>query len=197
MIIVGIDPGVSTGAIVAYNAATDSVCFALAASRSKSDRDAAKQAVSAMPGSREFAAADLLAQAQATTMLTAVDDIVAQFDLPHRIAVEAFVDQRSRAREEKAQLLRDRWKTPLVIGHLSAGLAPRGFTVAAGTLVWQDAGIVQRHYATELAALRAGEFGEPFLPQNARLLSSEHRRDAWAHAAWCAQRYTPIEEDHS
>lgn len=187
--IVGIDPGLSSGGLVALCPRSERV---LAAHSLLGPGVPSRSATAGEPeilGDRNFTLAERLAAAQAARTLAALDAVASGYRIV-RIGVESFVDQRSRAREDQGRLIKDRWKTPLVIGHLCAGLAARGFTSVAGNLVFQDAGIVIRHFASELRELAGRPRGDARdrVAADDHLLTNDHLRKAWAHALWLSLR---------
>jgi hypothetical protein len=98
------------------------------------------------------------------------------------IAVESFVDQRSRAREDKQRLVSKRWQTPLVIGLLQAGLAERNITVQNGRLIYQNAGIVIRQLSTEIERLKSRRGKQDVVIPGDHIVTNDHQRKALAHA---------------
>ena len=128
-------------------------------------------------GDKEFSVAALRATAWAEALINFLDQFEREQAPIDYFAIESFVDQRSRAREDKNRLVRNRWQTPLVIGLVQAALARREVTVANGRLVYQNAGIVIRQQADEIARLKVGGF----IPGD-HLIKNDHQRKALAHA---------------
>lgn len=175
--IIGVDPGLSSGGIVLMQVADDRV---LAADRfARIQRGTTPESY---PGTdRAFADANRIATRRAIQLAEVITAWQEAFGPVGCIAVESFVDQASRGRA----LVKERWTTPLVIGHLAARLGDLGFCEPEGTLVFQDAGMVLRHFQSELARMQAGEKD---IAPGQELLTNEHMRSAWAHAAWLALR---------
>lgn len=185
-VIVGIDPGLSSGGLVAVAGRSERVV----AAHSLVGPGVPSRAVDAegppITGDRNFTLAMAIAARQAQRIAALLDQLAVAHRIV-RVGIESFVDQRSRAREERGRLVKDRWKTPLVIGYTAALLAPRGFSTGDGTLVYQDAATVLRQFSDQLAALRDSARSEPVCP-NDHLLTNDHMRTAWAHAVWLAHR---------
>lgn len=185
-LVIGIDPGLSSGGLVAIAGRSERVVAAYSLVRPGVPSRRADADAEPLTGDRNFTLAMRIAAAQSAR----IAELVALIGSEHRIVrigVESFVDQRSRAREEQARLVKDRWKTPLVIGYAAALLAPIGFTTEDGSLVYQDASTVLRHMSAQLAALRDPARSEPVC-ENDHLLTNDHMRTAWAHAVWLAHR---------
>lgn len=188
-IIVGIDPGLSSGGLVAVTGRSERIVRAYSLVGPGVPTRASRSLAEPRLGDRNFTLAVRLAAAQAAKVAA----IIGELRQLHRIlaiGIESFVDQRSRAREERNRLLKDRWKTPLVIGHMGAALAAAGFSEEHGNLFYQEASVVLRQFSDQLAALAArarGERDEPVCP-NDHLLTNDHMRTAWAHAVWLSHR---------
>jgi len=176
-LIIGVDPGLATGGIVLLRVVDDQV---LAADRFA--RIQRGKTPESLPGAdRAFADANRIAARRAAQLCAVIGAWQEQFGPIGCVALESFIDQASRGRA----LVKERWTTPLVIGHLAARLADQGYAEPDGTLVFQDAGMVLRHFQSELARMQAGEDG---VTGGQELLTNEHMRSAWAHAAWLALR---------
>lgn len=174
--IIGVDPGLSSGGIVLLRVEDDCVIAA-----DKFARIQRGTTAESYPGAdKAFADANRIAMRRAVQLAERVGEWHAQVGVG-MIALESFVDQASRGRA----LIKERWTTPLVIGHLAARLADIGYSEPEGTLVFQDAGMVLRHFQSELARMQAGE---PGITPGQEHLANEHMRSAWAHAAWLALR---------
>lgn len=185
-VIVGIDPGLSSGGLVAVAGRSERVVVAHSLVRPGVPSRSESAGEPQITGDRNFTLAAAIAAQQALRIAELVDEIAAVHRIL-RIGVESFVDQRSRAREERDRLVKDRWKTPLVIGYAAALLAQRGFHTDDGSLVYQDAATVLRQFSAQLAALRDSKRTEPVC-ENDQLLTNDHMRTAWAHAVWLAHR---------
>lgn len=132
---------------------------------------------------REFTSAALRAESWKEKFAMTVDQLLDEHGNIDYFAVESFVDQRSRAREEQRRLVRNRWQTPLVIGMISDVLAQREITVRNQRLIYQNAGIVIRQWSTELSALKdRGRGRKDLFITGDRQITNDHQRKAWAHA---------------
>lgn len=191
MNVLGIDPGLATGGMVLLESLTtrDRVIAAGSLVEKRGTAGDAKREVSEITdglsgwGDREFAAAALRAE----RWIERFDPIFMEWSEKHginKIAIESFVDQRSRAREDQQRLVRDRWKTPLLIGELATYLSSKGFTTASGGVTWQNAGVVIRQWSRELALLENRRArSEDVIFTGDHLVGNDHERKALAHAA--------------
>ena len=134
----------------------------------------------------EYGAASLRVDRWMETFISGFEAIEDEHGAPHYVAVESFVDQRSRAREEQQRLVKNRWMTPLLIGELAVYLADRGYTVANGRLIYQNAGTVIKQWATEIGMLEnrraRGKSAEDLLVVGDHQVSNDHLRKAFVHA---------------
>jgi hypothetical protein len=162
-VLLGIDPGLRSGGIVALDQADhDRVLAAFSIVERSGDAKKAlaeaKRISKELFGAKdwsdyEYTAASVRASVWIAAAAAALDEIEARFGPIVAVACESFVDQRSRAREEKNRLLAKRWQTPHVIGRLEALLESRGIAVANGRLVYQNAGIVLQQLRNERAII--------------------------------------------
>lgn len=182
-LIIGFDPGLTTGGMVLMSYPPERII-------------AARSLVRAIPkidvpiGERAFTAAEAHARDVAQRAALTLDEWIAEHGPVAAIGIEAFIDQPSRAR--KPNLVKDRWKTPLAIGHISARFAERGFASEHGNVFYQDPAIL-RHFASELAELARPSSGETRTMHDSvcegdHLLTNDHLRKAWAHGAWLCPR---------
>ncbi len=186
MLIVGIDPGYTSGGLVLIK--PELVLATKTLRPTKDDRAKAKAVVArdSAHGDKSFTAATIIAVSQAKLAketLLAWQKEYGDFEL---IAIESFIDQRSRAREEKAHLLKERWKTPLMIGALLGELEAIGMLEQ---VVWQDAGRVIRQFRSEIDAIaKYAPHKRDAIMKGDHQLKNDHLRKAWAHAAWRQMR---------
>lgn len=181
VIICGIDPGYNTGGLVVLES-PNRVIYARRMSPTKQEKAAAAELAKTLVGDKQFNGADLVAQAQADRILLALDESPVKPDL---LAVESFVDQPQYAKTMRAKL----WTTPYTMGYLSAGLRARGYSVAEGNLVYQNAGVVMKHFALRLKLLKdRDETTMQSVYPGSDILTNDHMRSAFAHAAWRALR---------
>jgi hypothetical protein len=190
-LIVGIDPGLSTGGVAVVDPRSDEV---LTAHSIRLTREEAREAIAAAAeslealggwGDREFTAAALRARAWVRKLACLLDEIERRHGAIGFYAIESFTDQPSRARRERAGLLRQRWQTPLVISLIHELLAERRAGVVDGRLVFQNAGVVLRQHADDLVALREGR---EIVKGAQRHIRNEHTRSALVHALALSQR---------
>lgn len=188
-LICGIDPGLGTGAIVALSPAGDRVLYARSLTEVRGDAARARERASELAGrlggwgDRDYCAAHLRAEAWLARLRAACSELRDAHGPIRVCAVESFVDQRSRAREERARLLRNRWQVPHVIALVSVVLAEHGLTVENGGLVYQNAGTVLSQLSRELTLLRErGATEEERILAGDDLLTNDHERSAFAHA---------------
>jgi hypothetical protein len=189
LLIAGVDPGLASGGLVLLSSVGPEVRAAVSLVEKKSQREAAQQRAGDLAAEldgwsdREFASAALRAENWRDSFAQAVDQLIAEQGPIDYFAVESFVDQRSRAREEQQRLVRNRWQTPLVIGMLAVVLEQRGITVGNQRLIYQNAGIVIRQWSAELSELKDRRRGQSDLfVSGDRQISNDHQRKAWAHA---------------
>jgi hypothetical protein len=221
-LVLGVDPGLETGGLVALDARRLCVLEALSLAEPRPVRAKLRGEARKLLerrdgwGSLDYTHCDLRARFWAQRALAAVDRICEVHGAIDAVAVEAFLDQPSRARK----LIRGRWQTPHLIGRLLAGLEQRGLSVASGQVVFQDAGVVKTQLRFELAQLAArpsnnvvqaaseksaslgsgltlGDMttcsAAPLEPGDVvcagdRLVGNDHVRDAFAHALALALR---------
>jgi hypothetical protein len=186
--VLGIDPGFGSGGMVGVEAPAERVVFSRSlvtkASARRARRDLAQSLTARFGedgwGDVDYTEADLQSLAWVEVAVAAIEEFSAAFAWPAYIAVESFVDQRSRARK----LIKDRWKVPHAIGVLSAALAPLGYTTVSGRLVYQDAGVVLRQFDAELARLDARQkpYPDGVVVEGDSLVGNEHERRALVHA---------------
>lgn len=142
-------------------------------------------------GERAFTAAEAHARNVATRAADTLDRWLESHGPIAAIGIEAFIDQPSRAR--KSNLVKDRWKTPLAIGHISALFSQRGYASENGNLFYQDPALL-RQFAQELGELeelsrrKRGSMSD-VICEGADLLTNDHLRKAWAHGAWLCPRF--------
>lgn len=179
--IAGIDPGLASGGVAVIRSPKEEV---LAAASLVEARGAVKAAQGDYDlarrfdwGDKEFSVAAIRAGRWVSSLVDFLDNFEREFGPIDIYAVESFVDQRSRAREEKQRLVRNRWQTPLVMGLLQAALSDRQVSVEAGNLVYQNAGLVITQQRDEIARMKQGDF----IPGN-ELIKNDHQRKALAHA---------------
>jgi hypothetical protein len=181
IVVGGIDPGYTTGGLVVLET-PNNVIYGRSLAPSAKDRAQAKQDVASLQGDREFNLGDLLARRQAARFLAALDESPRKPDV---IAVESFVDQPQHAKTMRKGL----WKTPLTMGYLTAGLVERGYCQEDGTLQFQNAGVVLKHFAMRLKLMERGDEATLHTAYpGSSILTNNHMRSAFAHAAWCALR---------
>lgn len=185
-VIVGIDPGVATGAAVALTAqpAAEEVLDAISVS-TRSDKQLE------IVGDRHFTDAVRRARQAADRLLGFIDRWQ-----PALVCIESFVDLESKHTRRRAagqsghsQL---RWMTPLTIGMLDAELRRLGYE---DHIRYQNPGVLAQ-LASEIARLDHARKNKqltahPQVVRGQHLLTSEHRVRAWAHASWSRERFTP------
>lgn len=195
-LICGIDPGLASGGLVVINAADGnrvltSLSLVEKSGAAKKARSEAEEIASSVGGwgDMQFSAAALRSERWCAAVREALSEITDEYGPIAFFAVESFVDQPSRARKEKAGLLRNRWQTPLSIGGLAEVLREHGAEVSNGRVVYQNAGIVIPQWATQLAQLETRTRGEDagVVPDD-RLVGNDHERKALVHALALALR---------
>lgn len=185
--IAGIDPGLASGGIVVIEGWPESVIYAksLVASTSSAKQAAKETGEILSPtngwGDKEFTAAVLRAEAWRNVFVRTLHEILDDHDIDV-FAIESFVDQRSRAREEKQRLIKNRWHTPLVMGMIHQELEKRDFNVRNHGVVYQNAGIVIKQANVEIAQLKARKSKEDLVVPGDRVITNDHLRKALAHA---------------
>lgn len=187
----GIDPGLTSGGLVIVERGSERIVAARSLVPAPAIKREAHERCREVLGSRSFTAADILAETQARAAATALRELIDELGPVTAVCVEGFVDQPSRISAEKKGLVKERWKTPLMIGHLSEQLASIGFRVGLQNLAYTDAGVVIKHFSVELsrlAARRRGDRNELVAPGD-QLLTNDHLRKAWAHASWLSLRH--------
>ena len=188
MNICGIDPGLASGGLVLVRSPKDRVLLSKslvekrgAASRSKTE---AKKRADLLGGWGDvaFTAAAARSENWVQQVREALDEIASEGHSIDYFAIESFVDQPSRARQEKAGLLRNRWQTPLSMGRLAEELLRRGYSPEKGNVFYQNAGTVLTQWRTELGQLENRKRGEDAVLPGDSLVSNDHERKALVHA---------------
>jgi len=202
--VLGIDPGLASGglALIRGDAATTEVLAAVSLVEARGTPAAAKREVAELEKytnggiDREFSAAMLRVASWIERFERAVDEIFEEFDVD-AVAVESFVDQRSRAREEKQRLIKNRWQTPLVIGLIADRLEKHQITMRNQRLFYQNAGIVIRQWAPELARLsdrsRLKTINDDCIFSGDKIITNDHQRKALVHALALKNRLSHVE----
>lgn len=208
----GIDPGLSSGALVVVDALKENEIVAAYSFGKEKNKRLGEQAAGKVLdswgqwGDKEYLTAHLRAQLWIDELSAALDEIEEEHGEITAIAVESFVDQRSRAREEKSQLLKDRWKTPHVIGLIAQHLVSRDLSPESGRLVYQNAGLVIRRFASEIGALEERERAtrkrdagnaprrDSVVPNDV-CITNDHQRKALVHALQLSIILTDIKND--
>jgi hypothetical protein len=189
--IAGIDPGLASGGFVVIRGGDRSVIKAYSLVESKREREEAKDLAvhfsnqAGIWGDNEFTTAVFRAEKWMQTFDQSYNDFNNEYGKIDYFAIESFVDQRSRAREEKQQLLKNRWHTPLLIGLLVAYLNERDYKPQNHNLFYQNAGIIIRQWSTEigmLAARKKGKNAKDVVVKNDHLITNDHQRKALVHA---------------
>lgn len=154
-----------------------------------SARAEAREVTRGFPGpyDLEYVAAWLRAGRYVERVLAALSELEQTHGPVDRLAVESFDDQAQHAKTVKA----GRWKTPLLLGRLLAGLEPRGILLENGRLVFQNSGTVlgNEEVKRDLARI-AGRKNKDLdmLNPGDRLVRNEHTRSALMHARALALR---------
>lgn len=195
-LICGIDPGLASGGLVVINTADKNRVLASRSlvekpGEAKKARSTAEAGASGIGGwgDMQFTAAALRSESWCLKVRQALDEICEEYGSIEFFAVESFVDQPSRARKEKAGLLRNRWQTPLSIGGLAAVLREHRADVANGRVVYQNAGIVIPQWQTQIAQLEKRTKGKDAgVAPDDRLVGNDHERKALVHALALALR---------
>jgi len=191
LLIAGVDPGLASGGLVLINGSEQNEVLASYSmvekkGSSKQAQAEAKSLTEHLSGwsDLEFLAASLRAQAWINNFIQVVDTIEKEFKLPDVWAIESFVDQRSRAREEKQQLIKNRWHTPLVMGMMARVLQERGITPESQRLIYQNAGIVIRQWSVEIGKLKARKRQDKkdVILRGDTKIRNDHERKALVHA---------------
>lgn len=199
-IIGGIDPGMRTGGIVLLQTDPEKVLAAYSMVETRGTTTAAnaqtETILSAGWGDKEFTSAALRANGWLERFKEILDEIEEVHGHVRVWAIESFVDQRSRAREEQERLVRKRWMTPLVMGLLAYELQERGYSVDDNTIVYQNAGVVIRQNNEEIARLanRRNKQLDVVVPGD-HLITNDHTRKAFAHALSLSSRYPNIRRE--
>jgi hypothetical protein len=179
--ICGVDPGLATGGIVLVSKDSDEI---LGVQRLYSTMK--KKGDDEPLGDVRFTDSVNRAAVISKTVLDFID-----VHKPNLVVVESFVDFGSQAKRTNTQggafFAKDRWKTPLVIGYLSAGLAERSFP-----LIYTNPQIL-RQYADEISML-GGKRDEDVIAPNDRLLTSDHLIKAWCHADYASRHWEEIRD---
>lgn len=180
-LIAGVDPGLASGGVAILRSPKEEVVAASSLVEKRGSVKLAEEAYQSSSdidwGDREFSVASIRANSWLNNFIDFIDQVEGDYQPIKFYAIESFVDQRSRAREEKQRLVRNRWQTPLVMGLLQAELASRGFSVAAGNLFYQNAGLVITQQKNEINRLKQGGL----IPGD-DLIKNDHQRKALAHA---------------
>ena len=189
MRIAGIDPGLRSGALVLIQHRPErvlaSVSLVEASGAAGEAKRQADETAARLGGwsDTQFSSACLRAERWVARFRQAFEELEKEHGGIAYVACESFVDQPSRAAKEKAGLLRKRWQTPLLTGYLNVYLAERGYTVANGRLVFQNAGVVIRQMTRELGVLERGRPEErERVIAGASLVGNDHERKALVHA---------------
>lgn len=185
----GIDPGMSSGGAVALacSGRDERLVAAFSLVENKREQREATAAARALVerlgwGDPEFTTAYLRARAWIEKLARWLDETTEAHGAADYYAVESFTDQHSRARKDKAGLLRKRWQTPFVIGMLLDELARRGATPENGRVVFQNAGVVLPQHAGELALLIDPARRDGAVVDGDSLITNDHQRKALVHA---------------
>lgn len=192
----GVDPGLRSGGLVFIDPDTDG---AIVESHSMVETAAERAAATGLVaelfegrgnwGDREFSEAVIRGERWRDDFFAAFDAYCDAHGHPAAVAVESFVDQPSKAKKIQAR----RWQTPLLIGMLITGFAERGYTVANGRLIFQNAGTVIRQHSNELMRLEERNNATfDVVVKNDHLLTNDHQRKAWAHADALSLRITTV-----
>lgn len=192
----GVDPGLRSGGLVFISPAGEGEIIDTHSLVEKpSERAGATQLVAELFqmrgnwGDREFSEAVIRAERWTSDFFVAFDAYCAEHGCPEAVAVESFVDQPSKAKKLQAK----RWQTPLLIGMLVPAFAERGYTVANGRLIFQNAGTVIKQHAAELIRLEERNNATfDIVVRNDHLLTNDHQRKAWAHADALSLRITTV-----
>jgi hypothetical protein len=193
----GLDTGLSSGGLVVLDRARDDrVLEAVSLVEPKGAARTARAFADAQAetfggwSDREFLAAQFRALRWMDMLTEALDRIENEHGRIDMFGIESFVDQRSRAREEKQQLLKNRWMTPLTMGMLAAELDRRDYTIYNGRVVYQNAGIVIRQMSEEIARLKARPRGgtADLIVRGDHKVTNDHLRKAFAHGLALSMR---------
>jgi hypothetical protein len=182
------DPGISSGGLVSIDPSDgDRVHLSRSLGPSTAERRAATATAARILemhlekgwGDSEFLVADLLAQDWRQKFRSGLDEIELLRGPIDWFAIESFVDFHSKAK----QMLRDRWKTPLVIGYALAELRARGITPESGRLIFQNASVLG-NYGDDLADLksRVKPYPDGVVVPGDSLIGSDHEASALMHA---------------
>jgi hypothetical protein len=189
--VAGIDPGLASGGFVVVKGGDRSVIKAYSLVEKKKEREQAKKMAVDLSkqagtwGDNEFTTAVFRAESWMKKFDQAFNEFTSEHGIIDYFAIESFVDQRSRAREEKQQLLRNRWHTPLLMGLLVAYLNERDYNPQNHNLFYQNAGIIIRQWSTEigmLAARKKSKNAADVVVKNDYLITNDHQRKALVHA---------------
>lgn len=187
----GIDPGLASGGFVVIDARQKN--RVLASHSLVEPKGAAKAATEEARelaeefggwGDVEFIAAALRAERWVENFTSCLAEVEAEFGPITYFAVESFVDQRSRAREENNRLIRNRWQTPFLMGQLAVALHGESDAfVRNRRIVYQNAGTVIRQWGPELAELKQrGRGKEDLIVSGDGQVGNDHERKALVHA---------------
>jgi hypothetical protein len=188
-LLAGIDPGLHSGGMVALSShprerVLEAISLVEAKGAIGEAKTLARRQADAFGGwsDLEFLTAVIRCESWMQRFGTALDRLEADYGVIEVFAIESFVDQRSRAREEKQLLLKGRWKTPLLMGMLAIELGRRGATTANGRVVYQNAGVVLSQWSGERARLKARRNKKlDLIVEGDRLVTNDHQRTALAH----------------
>jgi hypothetical protein len=195
-LICGIDPGLASGGLVLIDPRDgDRVLDSHSLVERKGAVAAAKARAEELNGAlgswgdREFTAAALRSEDWCLRVKDFLEGLVEGHGPISYFAVESFTDQASRARQDKAGLIRNRWQTPLSIGGLADVLRGFGAEVGNGRLIYQNAGVVLPQWRSELALLESRVRGqEAGVAPDDHLVGNDHERKALVHALALALR---------
>jgi hypothetical protein len=185
----GLDPGLASGGLTVLKLPEEAVVFAASLVEKKGQAKEAAAAAQEIAddlggwGDKEFIAAVIRAELWAEKLDLALTEFKDNHGPIDYLAMESFVDQRSRAREEKARLIRNRWHTPLATGLVLPILRQHDISLANSRLVFQNAGIVIRQLADEIGQLkRRKNKKEDIVIAGDHQITNDHLRKALAHA---------------
>lgn len=188
-LICGIDPGLASGGLVVIDhldadRVLESVSLVEKRGAVKAARAQAEDLAEKWGGwgDMQFTSAVLRSEAWCERVQTKLDEIEAAHGPVDFYAIESFVDQPSRARQDKAGLLRGRWQTPLSTGSLAVLLAARGADVRGGQVIYQNAGVVIPQWRSELAQLEASKGQDSGVAPDDHKVGNDHERKAFIHA---------------
>lgn len=186
--ILGVDPGVASGGAVLIKS-NNTIISARSLVEKKNDKNKAnessKKILDSMDGwgDREFYSLVLRSHNWINRFKEYYKEMVNEHGAIDYIVIESFVDQRSRAREEKKQLLINRWHTPFLMGELTYLLKKEEYVVGEN-IIFQNAGIVIRQWKNELDLLSSRKKLDrsDIVVKNDNIIRNDHLRKALIHA---------------